>query len=57
MKKNPHMGSSLDDFLKEEGIYEEALAHALKSVSAWKAKQKMKKKSPVKSRTSKSKRK
>ena len=22
-KKNPHQGSSLDDFLEEEGIYEE----------------------------------
>lgn len=29
-----HIGSSFDDFLKEEGIYEEATAHALKRVLA-----------------------
>jgi hypothetical protein len=26
MKTNPHRGSSLDDFLKREGIYEEVMA-------------------------------
>jgi hypothetical protein len=26
MKINPHRGSSLDDFLKAEGIYEEVMA-------------------------------
>jgi hypothetical protein len=30
-----HMGSSLDDFLKEEGIFEEAQAQAIKEVVAW----------------------
>jgi hypothetical protein len=30
-----HMGSSVDDFLKEEGIFEEAQAHAVKEVVAW----------------------
>ncbi|GAC1665223.1 MAG: hypothetical protein NVS9B4_20870 [Candidatus Acidiferrum sp.] len=30
-----HMGSSIDDFLKEEGIYEEAQAQAVKEVVAW----------------------
>lgn len=30
-----HMGSSLDDFLKEEGIFEEAQAQAVKEVVAW----------------------
>src|SRR5437867_163107 len=32
--KNPHDGSTLDDFLKEEGIYEEVQAAALKRVMA-----------------------
>lgn len=35
MSLNPHYGSSFDDFLKEEGIYEEATAHAIKRVIAW----------------------
>ena len=30
-----HMGSSVDDFLKEEGIFEEAHAEAVKEVVAW----------------------
>jgi len=30
-----HMGSSIDDFLKEEGIFEEAQAQAVKEVVAW----------------------
>ncbi len=30
-----HMGSSVDDFLKEEGIFEEAQAQAVKEVVAW----------------------
>ena len=29
-----HMGSSIDDFLKEEGIFEEAQAQAVKEVVA-----------------------
>lgn len=33
--KNKHMGSSFEDFLEEEGIYEEATAHAIKRVLAW----------------------
>ncbi len=35
-KKNPHAGSSLDDFLKEEGILEEVEAAALKRALALK---------------------
>ncbi len=35
MKRNRHIGSSLDDFLKEEGIFEEATAQAVKRVLAW----------------------
>ncbi len=32
---NPHLGSDFDDYLKEEGIYEEAHAKAAKRVLAW----------------------
>ena len=35
MSKNPHIGSSLDDFLKEEGIFEDATNYAVKRVLAW----------------------
>jgi antitoxin HicB len=40
-KKN--MGSSIDDFLKEEGIFEEAQAQAVKEVVAWQLAEAMKK--------------
>jgi hypothetical protein len=43
-KKNPHWGSSLDDFLKEEGIYDEAVATVEKEIIAWQLQQAMKKK-------------
>ena len=33
-KVNPHTGSSFDDFLKEDGIYEEVQARALKRALA-----------------------
>jgi len=39
-----HMGSSIDDFLKEEGIFEEAQAQAIKEVVAWQLAKAMKKK-------------
>ena len=35
MTKNPHIGSSFDDFLDEEGIRVDAEAAALKRVIAW----------------------
>ena len=35
MSTNPHIGSSLDDFLKEEVIYEDATNFAVKRVLAW----------------------
>ena len=41
MKK--HMGSSIDSFLKEEGIFEEAQAEAVKEVVAWQLAEAMKK--------------
>ena len=34
MKKKGKIGSSFDDFLKEEGIYEEVTARAIKRVIA-----------------------
>ena len=37
-----HMGSSIDDFLKEEGIFEEAQAEAIKEVVAWQLAEAMK---------------
>ncbi len=42
-KRNPHIGSSLDDFLKEEGVLEEARATALKEAIAWQVQKAMKK--------------
>ena len=38
-----HMGSSIDDFLKEEGIFEETQAQAIKEVVAWQLAEAMKK--------------
>jgi len=38
-----HMGSSIDEFLKEEGIFEEAQAQAIKEVVAWQLAAAMKK--------------
>jgi len=32
MKPNPHRGGDFDDFLKEEGIYEEVTAAALQEL-------------------------
>ena len=41
-RKN-HMGSSVEDFLKEEGIFEESQAQAIKEVVAWQLEEAMKK--------------
>jgi transcriptional regulator with XRE-family HTH domain len=35
MKSNKHIGSKLDDFLKQEGIYEDATTYAVKEILAW----------------------
>ena len=45
-----HVGSSIDDFLKEEGIFEEAQAQAVKEVVAWQLAQAMTKKKISKAR-------
>jgi antitoxin HicB len=39
---NRHKGSSIDDFLKEEGVFEEFQARAVKEVIAWQLAQAMK---------------
>ncbi len=39
---NPHLGSSFEDFLAEEGIRDEANAHAVKRVLAWQLEEAMK---------------
>jgi antitoxin HicB len=39
-----HMGSSIDDFLKDEGIFEETQVQAVKEVVAWQLAEAMKKK-------------
>jgi len=45
-----HIGSSLDDFLKEEGIYEETQARAIKEVVVWQLIEAMEKQSLTKTR-------
>lgn len=38
-----HMGSGIDDFLKQEGIFDEAQAQAVKEVVAWQLAEAMRK--------------
>jgi len=45
-----HVGSSLDDFLKGEGIYEETQALAIKEVVVWQLTEAMEKQSLTKAR-------
>ncbi len=45
-----HIGSSLDDFLQEEGLFEETQAQAIKEVIAWQLGQAMKDKGISKAR-------
>jgi antitoxin HicB len=42
MAKNKHRGSSLDDFLAQEGVLEEFQARAIKEVVAWQLAEAMK---------------
>ena len=42
-KRNLHIGSSLNDFLKEEGVFEELQVQAIKEVVAWQLEDAMKK--------------
>lgn len=41
--KNQHLGSTLDDFLHEEGIYEAAKAEAVTRVISWQIAEEMRK--------------
>jgi hypothetical protein len=49
-KRDPRIGSSLDDLLKEEGIFEELQVQAIKEVVAWQLEEAMKKKQVSKTR-------
>ena len=42
MAENQHAGSTIDDFLREEGLLEEFQALAIKEVIAWQLEQAMK---------------
>ncbi len=44
MSKTQHspIGSSLDDFLKEEGVFEELQTRAIKEIAAWQLEEAMK---------------
>jgi len=42
-EKNKHWGSTLDDFLQEEGIYEAAKAEAVTRVITWQIAEEMRK--------------
>lgn len=44
MKKNKHIGSSIDDLMKEEGWFDEAQGKAIKEVIAWQLSRAMEKK-------------
>jgi antitoxin HicB len=43
-RRNPYVGSTLNDFLKEEGILEELQVQAIKEVVAWQLEEAMRKK-------------
>ena len=47
---NRHIGSSLDDFLKEDGLFEETQALAIKEVVVWQLVEAMEKQSLTKAR-------
>jgi antitoxin HicB len=47
---NPHWGSTLDDFLEEEGIRDEVTTAAIRQVIAWQLGEEMKKKQITKKR-------
>lgn len=37
--RNPHLGSTFEDWLEQEGLYEDATNYAVKSVLAWQVSQ------------------
>ena len=54
MRKKKHIGSSFEDFLKEEGVFEETTTQAVKRVLAWQVSETMKKKGITKIEMSRS---
>ena len=48
--RKSHLGSSIDDFLKEEGIFEETQPQAIKEVVAWQLEEAMKRRKLSKNR-------
>jgi hypothetical protein len=48
--KKEHIGSSVEDFLEEEGLLEESTARAIKAVIAWQLAEQMKTKRMSKKR-------
>lgn len=52
-QKNPHTGSTLESWLKEDGIYEEVTASAQKAVLAWRIEQLMARQKVTKSELAK----
>jgi antitoxin HicB len=49
-RRKKHMGSSIDDFLKEQDIFEESQAQAIKEVVAWQLEEAMRKQKISKNR-------
>lgn len=43
MNRNPHIGSDFDDFLREEGVFDQTQAVAIKRVLAYELEKSMKK--------------
>ena len=52
-KRNPHIGSSLDDLLREDGTFEELQVQAIKEVVAWQLEEAMKKRKLSKAKLAK----
>lgn len=52
-KKNRHIGSTLESFLQEEGVLEEATLRAVKTVIAWQIAREMKRQKITKSKMAK----
>ena len=50
LKKNPHWGSTLDEFLDQEGFREAARAEAVTRVVAWQLSEEMKRQGMSKAR-------
>jgi hypothetical protein len=48
IRRRKNIGSSIDDFLKEEGVFEQARSQAIKEVVAWQLAKAMKKNSRTK---------